>query len=457
MKLLDPDFLSFLRTLDLGIHIIDSRGRTLFYNEAMEEIEHMQAKDVIGKTLEEIYVDWSPEKSTLMQTLKTGRPIFNLEQRYYSRYDKPIHTLNSSIPFFENGRLVGVLETSRDLTIIRAMTEQIADLRARIEAKKSKKPLESFKPNRYSFDNLIGRSEEFIQAIRLAKKAAETTSSVLICGNTGTGKELFAQSIHYEGQRRDKPFIAHNCAAIPEGLLESILFGTVRGAFTGAENRPGLFEQANGGTLFLDEINSMSTALQAKLLRVLQESYLRRVGGDKEIPVDVRIIASSNETAQELLEGGMRKDLYYRLNVINVQIPDLVHRRGDIEILSKYFVRSFSDQMNKDVWMISEEVMDNFNSYEWPGNVRELRNVIEACMTEISDENVIKLEHLPFHFKLKIKARPLSYTAVNLNEELANFERKIIMNYYDGNITTTAERLGVSRQNLQYKLKKHGL
>lgn len=455
MKILHPDIIPFLDSLSEGVHVVDINGTAKYYNPAMELIEGILPSEALGATLDEIYPDFNPENSTLMNVIKTGEPVISREQRYYNRSGRRIHTLNTTLPLFEDGALVGAIEIARDLRVISDLAEENSKLLARISKPPKKDPVLK---KTYSFESLVGKSDVFLKAIDLAKRASRTDSSVLISGVTGTGKEIFAQSIHYEGHRSEKPFIAYNCAAIPEGLLESILFGTVKGAFTGAEDRAGLFEQAGGGTLFLDEINSMSPSLQAKLLRVLQESYLRRVGGNTEIPVDVRIIASSNQSAAELLESGsMRKDLFYRINVINIEIPKLVDRIGDIEYLARHFMAECSSQMQKDVWMISPKVLQIFQSYSWPGNVRELKNVIEASISNVEQGGSIERVHLPPHFEHRLKSKPIKKNQMSLDEILRQTERKILIEMYDGNVSATAKRLGMSRQKLQYRLKIHGI
>ncbi len=303
-----------------------------------------------------------------------------------------------------------------------------------------------------------------MKAIKIARRATKTSSSVLIIGDTGTGKELFAQSIHYESKRRKQVFIAQNCAALPDSLLESLLFGSMKGSFTGAVDRPGLFEQADGGTLFLDEINSMSQNLQAKLLRVLQENYIRRVGGNRDIPVDVRIISATNVSPKVLLEKEiLRKDLFYRINVIPIYIPSLVERREDIPLLVDHFISYYNKLLGKDVWMVSDELMEKFMTYEWVGNIRELKNFIESSMNMMdADERVITFEHMPAHidgvlnigYRNGIKHQYADFEG--LKSFLFKKEKEIIeefMKMHHGNITKAANALGISRQSLQYKLK----
>ncbi len=321
----------------------------------------------------------------------------------------------------------------------------------------------------YTFDDIVGQAKGLLKAIGLARRATKTSSSVFIYGDTGTGKELFAQSIHYESPRKDYQFIAQNCAALPESLLEGILFGTSKATFTDAVDRPGLFEQADGGTLFLDEINSMSISLQAKLLRVLQEGYVRRVGGLKDIPIDARIIVATNEKPMDSVKNGhIRKDLFYRINVINIEIPPLRERREDILLLIDHFIRYYNKKLDKNIWMMSEELQEGFANYSWPGNVRELQNYIESAMNMIIDEHVIRKEHLPSYveelmFNNKIMNRNYfddNQDFENLNDHINKLEKKIIVEYLGSNqhnITQTALALGISRQNLQYKIKKYNI
>jgi arginine utilization regulatory protein len=322
--------------------------------------------------------------------------------------------------------------------------------------------------DKLTFDSVTGYSTSFLKAIETAKKASKSQSTVLIYGETGTGKEVFAKCIHNESKRRDNPFIAVNCAALPEGLLEGILFGTVKGGFTGALNRPGLFEQASGGTLLLDEINSMSITLQAKLLRVLQEGYLRRVGDIKDIAVDVRIIATTNEDPQIAIKNGaLRKDLFYRLSVVNISIPTLKERKDDIPLFVKEFVRRYNESLSKSVWEISNEVYEAFMSYEWPGNVRELKNYIEGAMNMVN-EHILKAEHFTPQVQELIFNTNKSKTSLNyeydfnlsIDEYIDNMEKTIIVKALlqaENNISEAARLLKIKRQTLQHKMRKYNI
>lgn len=464
-RLLIQAMQNILHTIEEGVHIVDSDGRSLFYNEAMEHIEGLVADEVLGKHLLEVFPNWDPSNSTLLTALDTGRTIDQQKQSYLNLKGKRISTVNTTFPIFHSGKIIGAVEIAKNFTDVNHLSEQIMDLQQKLID--PPKPGES-KPRKYTFDMLIGRHPMYVNAIRIARKAAETDSSVLIEGETGTGKELFAQSIHNECGRKDKPFIAINCAAMPDTLLESILFGTAKGSFTGAIDRPGLFEQAHGGTLFLDEINSMSLPLQAKILRVLQENYVRRVGGLKDLMVDVRIIAASNESLQEMMKAGaFRKDLFYRLNVINIKIPALRERKDDIPLLTEFFIRHFNQKLGKDVWMLSLELQEAFKNFTWVGNIRELQNVIESAMNMISDEHVVGKEHLPAHVDLQQTRTAQGEPAVpraDFNGDLSGYldalERSIVEEHLENsgmNISQAAKSLGISRQNLQYKMKRYGI
>jgi arginine utilization regulatory protein len=284
-------------------------------------------------------------------------------------------------------------------------------------------------------------------------------------GETGTGKELVVQSIHNASPRKHGPFVAQNCAAFPATLLESILFGTVKGSFTGAEDRPGLFELADGGTLFLDEINSMPLELQSKLLRVLQEGVLLRVGDTKLRKVDTRVIACTNVDPEEAVrKKELRVDLYYRLNVVSLRVPPLRERKSDIPALTSHFINMYNRKLGRRVTHVSEETGMLFFAYSWPGNVRELQHAIEHAMNVTSGQ-VIELEHLPAHLRQLNNSGTDSESMVvkgehSLPEILKNVEKRCLLEALQksgGNISKAAVQLGIPRQTLQYRLKILGL
>ncbi len=466
-----------LYSIEEGVHVIDIHGKTLLYNDEMATLEEMNTKDVIGTNLLSLFPSLNEESSTLLRVLKTEKPIINKSQTYLNHEGKEITTINSTFPLYHKSEKIGALEIAKNITKIKKLSDQIQQLQDQLID-----PQENTRKgrNQYNFDNLIGKSSEFIKAINIARKASKTSSSVLIYGETGTGKEIFAQSIHSESIRKNKPFIGQNCAALPENLLEGILFGTKRGSFTGAVDRPGIFEQATGGTILLDEIDSMAPNLQAKLLRVLQENYIRRVGGTKDVSIDVRIIATTNQDPKFLLDKNLiRKDLYYRLSVVNIIIPPLREREQDIDILSDYFIDKYNRKFNKDAWMLSDGVKDIFHNYHWPGNVRELENIIEGAMNLINQEHVIKEEHLSryiidYNSKIHKSINDLQrkdysekgkrYDPVrerqDLNKALETYEKQLIikaLGVNQQNITRAAEMMNIKRQTLQYKLKKYNL
>lgn len=454
---------AIIQNIDVGIHVVDENGTTVIYNQAMADMEGLQINDVVGKRLLDIFPSLTSETSTLYRVLKNKKAIYNIRQTYLNKHGKQIKTINSTLPIMLTSSKYGALEIAKDITKEQELSKQVEYLQHELATK----DLEDDKLKGYTFKSLLGEDEKFQSSIGIAKKAANSASTVLIYGETGTGKELFAQSIHNESERSDKPFIAQNCAALPETLLEGILFGTAKGSFTGAINRPGLFEQANGGTLLLDEINSMGLPLQAKLLRVLQEGYVRRVGGLNDIPMDVRIIATTNEDPLQLVKEGMlRKDLYYRLNVIALNIPPLRERKKDIPLLVEHFIKKYNVRLRKDVWYLSNDVKEAFVHYDWPGNVRELENLIESAINMVNKEHIIKPEHFSYEIYNRMFSSMHSTYSIkmeenkSLDEVLEQVERSLISNAmteFAGNISKSADKLGIKRQTLQHKLKKYGM
>lgn len=454
---------------DIGIHVINTEKKTVVYNETMAQIEGLERKEVLEKEMLSNFPSLDKDSSTLIKVLKTGKPILNRTQTYFNFKGEEITSINSTIGLYEDEVIVGALEIANNITQLRKLSHRMLDLQGELKTSKAGKGGYKSKIRRYGFEDIIGRDEKLLRAKEIAKKASKSSSSVLIYGDTGTGKELFAQSIHYDGIRRNQPFIAQNCAAIPESLLEGILFGTEKGGFTGATERQGIFEQASGGTLMLDEINSMSLSLQAKLLRVLQEGYIRRVGGIKDIAVDVRILATTNEEAYKSLENGsIRKDLFYRLNVIYIPIPSLKERKRDIYVLCEHFIDKYNSILDKNIQGLSEGAKDLFFKHDWPGNVRELSNVIEGAMNIVADgkEYLDEDDFLSSFHLVEDRAFKSSIIDIkkmedkSLPEIIDDIEKDIIASSLEknmGNITKTAEELGIKRQTLQYKLKKYKL
>ncbi len=451
-----------LDEVDVGIHVINEKGKTIIYNKKMMEIESMTGEDVLDKNLLDVFMFDKSQNSTLVKALKTGKTTKNVKQTYFNNKGKEITTVNNSFPIIKDGKITGAIEMAKDVTHLERVIKE------NVLRKQNTK---------FTFEDIIGQSDLMESVIEESKRATRTPSSVLIVGETGTGKELFAQSIHNGSSRSGAPFISQNCAAIPDNLMEGLLFGTKKGAFTGAIDRPGLFEQADGGTLLLDEINSLDPALQAKLLRVIQEKSIRRVGDMKDKYVDVRILATLNEDPLEAVTNNrLRKDLYYRLSVVTLFVPPLRHRKEDILLLGQSFINKYNALFNMDVKGVDEDVIQLLQQHDWPGNVRELEHTIEGIMNLIMGEEIITLQNLPVRFRKRYQANeapssqseqlPLAAMseseqgAKTLQDKVAEVEVfyiQQILTENDHNISRSAKILGISRQSLQYRLKKFNL
>ncbi len=316
-----------------------------------------------------------------------------------------------------------------------------------------------------SVQHFVGSSAQSRQLMKMIMRIAPSKSAVLITGPSGVGKELVAKAIHEASPRRDRPFIALNCAALAPGILESELFGHEKGAFTGAAaRRIGRFERAHTGTLFLDEVGEIDPAIQTKLLRVLQQGEFERVGGSETLRVDVRIVAATNRDLREAIaQGGFREDFYYRLNVFSLHVPPLAERRDDIPVLIDHFLRKFSMELNKEVYEVDDDVIGIFLNYPWPGNVRELENVIERAVVLAEGERITRDELPPELLRadgqLPSIAAPRD-SAGSLIEHTDRLERELIqgaLEKFRWNRTKAAEHLGLKRTTLQYKIKKYGL
>lgn len=317
---------------------------------------------------------------------------------------------------------------------------------------------------KYDFENMIGKSKVMQEVYNLIEKVADTDSTVLITGESGTGKEIAARAIHYQGTRRERAFVSINCGALPENLLESELFGHVKGSFTGAVvNKKGMFEVAEKGTLFLDEVGEMSPWTQVKLLRALHDKRIRRVGGTEEVQVDVRIIAASNRDLKKSInQGNFREDLFYRLNVISFEMPPLRKRKEDIPLLVTHFLENYCNKMGRQMKRIVPEVIDLLESYPWPGNVRELENVIERVVA-IEERETITKGSLPNEMlqpSEKQDTTPVLQQGFDLNavmDEISSGYVKQALQFSKGNLKETANILGINYRSLRYLVEKHGL
>ncbi len=443
-----------------GLFIVNKEGVVVFYNQSANDLAGLNVENAIGKHMLEIFPKLTEETSTIMRALTTGEVIKNYVQNYYNYQMKLVTILSNTVPFYENGEIAGAIEIFSDVDQYKNQNRY-----------NKKQESEIIDRAYYTVDDIVGVSQ-FVNDIKLKiKKIADSKSPVLVYGETGTGKELIVQSIHNLSKRRGNPFIAQNCAAIPVTLLESMLFGTALGSFTGAKDSKGLIEAADGGTLFLDEINSMDIMIQAKLLRVLQEGQVRRIGENKTRFVDVRIITALNQDPYKAIEEGrLRNDLFYRLNVINFSILPLRERSEDLEVLSYYFLNEFNRVLNKNIKSFTDDVIEFFRSYSWPGNIRELRHSIEHAVN-ITEKDVIAIEDLPKYIDMNHKesddirensVEEKNAVVINapLNDMMNEYERKIIsesLRQNNYNVLKTSKRLDIPRQTLYYKMEKLGI
>lgn len=431
--------------MDIGIHIIDAKGRTVVYNERMAEIERMNPQDVLHKNVMDVFSFHDKQSSTLLDALHFGKSRKNNRQTYYNQHGKEINTVNTTTPIIVDGTILGAMEIVYDVTLLKQhITEEILGQREQ----------------HFTFSRMIAISPAMDALVQEARRAARTSSSILLVGETGTGKDVLAQCIHNESARAGKPFVSQNCAAMPESLIESMLFGTEKGAFTGAIQKAGLFEEAGGGTLLLDEINSLATPMQAKLLRVIQERLVRRVGGSQEKKVNVRLMSTINEDPIEAIAANrLRKDLYYRLGVVTLFLPPLRERREDLNLLTAHFIRIYNERFHLQVVDIDERLRRCFHEYDWPGNVRELQHLIEGAMNLVDKDSYITLSHMPVRFANSYQA-PQEGKQSPLKRKIEETEKEYLtrlLREQNGNITQTAQILGMSRQSLQYRIKKYEL
>ncbi|MEW6624404.1 MAG: sigma 54-interacting transcriptional regulator [Bacillota bacterium] len=445
-----------LNSISEGVNVVNKEGITTFYNDVCSKFEGLNSEKVVGKHIKEVY-DLTDDDSVTLQVLKTGTPVYDGFYSYQIRETKKrVNIVASTFPLYEDGEVRGAYSVAKDITQLKEALEKTMKARSSEDANNQKTG-----HVRYTFEQIIAKSDIMCRLINSAKKAAQNQSSIMIYGETGTGKELFAQSIHNASQVSKGQFIGINCAAMPDTLLESILFGTVKGAFTGSVDNPGLFEQAGKGTLFLDEVNSMSVYLQAKLLRVLQEKRVRRLGDNKEIPVHCRIISSTNMDPLEAVSKGLlRQDLYYRLAVVTLHLPPLRERKDDISPLIKHFIEQYNKKFDENVREIDGSFLQILVNYMWPGNVRELEHVIESAMNMVDGDSELKLEHLPKYIQDRIEDKQLHKETPgvgSLSHTLLQVEKQIILRTLERNqwnISKTAKELGLYRQALQKRIKK---
>jgi len=439
----DRFFNVILNSIADGVFTTDNDGKITFINKAAEEITGFSSKEAIGHFCFDIFrADICQTRCALKQTLKTKKEITNLPVTILNKQGKkmPI-SISTAVLKNEKGQIIGGVETFRDLSTIEELKKELSQ--------------------KYTLGDIISKNHKIHEIFNILPDIAESDSTVLVQGASGTGKELFAKAIHNLSRRKTKPFVKVNCGALPDTLLESELFGYVKGAFTDAKkDKPGRFALANEGTIFLDEVGDMSPSLQVKLLRVLQEKEFEPLGSTSPRKTDVRIVAATNKDLSRLVsEGKFRDDLFYRLNVVKIELPLLRERREDIPLLIDAFVQKFNAKMGKQVIGVSDEVMGALMRYDYLGNVRELENIIEHAFVLCKGDR-IDLDCLPK--EITVNQEKISSPTVPLPGEtpIDRAEAEVIeraLKKYDGNRIKTAKELGLDRTTLWRKIKKHAL
>lgn len=431
---------SILDSIVEGVFTVDRDLKITYFNNAAEKITGVPKHEAVGQYCFEALRSNICEKSCpISESLRTGKETINLQVNILRPDGKQLPiSVNASTLKDEEGNIIGGVETFRDLSTIEALRKEIK--------------------KKYTFEDIISKNHKILDIFSLLPNIAESDSTVLIQGPSGSGKELFARAIHNLSYRKEKPFVAINCGALPDSLLESELFGYVRGAFTDAKkDKPGRFHLAEGGTIFLDEVESLSPATQVKLLRVLQEKEFEPLGSVAPVKSNVRIISATKDNLQNLIKDGkFRNDLYFRLNVMKIELPPLIERRDDIPLLINKFIDKFNHRMGKNIQSISNDVLNILMRHNYTGNVRELENIIEHAMVMCANEE-IQIEHLPN----ELISQPVDAKNHHIPQEpLQQTECQTILETlrkYDWNKNRVAEELKIHRSTLWRKMKKHGL
>jgi len=425
-----------LDSISEGVFTVDLDWRITSFNRAAEEITGIQREKAIGKYCRDVLrADVCETGCTLRQTMETGKPIMNKAVHIIDANGKRrAITISTALLKDSKGKVIGGVETFRDMSMIE-------ELRKEIEG-------------RYSYEDIISQNNQMQNLFAILPNIAESNTTVLIEGQSGTGKELFARAIHNISFRKDKPFVAVNCGALPDTLLESELFGYKAGAFTDAKkDKPGRFALAEGGTIFLDEIGDVSPTVQVRLLRVLQDKTYEPVGGVSSVKADVRIITATNKKLDQLVQQGkFRDDLYYRVNVVRLELPPLRDRKEDIPLLVNHFISRFNRLHNKNICCVTNEVTTTLLGYDYPGNVRELENIIEHCFV-LCEGEIIEAKHLPASVRPALKADKSedSEPATIKQMEIILITQALQRN--KGNKTAAAKQLGIDKSTLFRKMK----
>jgi len=436
-----------------GVLITDPDGYVIFFSDTYGKFLGMDPKAQIGKHTTDVI-----ENSRMHIVARTGVPEINHPHQIMGR-----NQIVQRIPIYINGKLAAVFGQVmfEDIKDVQILADKLNILESKVQL--YEKELENLRASKYSCRNIVGSSQVMTELRRLAQRAAKVNSPVLLVGDSGTGKELFAHAIHRASDRHRKPFICLNCSAIPKDLLEAELFGYEPGAFTGAgtKGKPGKFELAHQGTIFLDEVSELPLEIQPKLLRVVEEKIVERLGATRPVKCDFRLIAATNENLEDCIRRGkFRKDLYYRLNVIPLHIPPLRERREDIPLIASHLLQSLCRDFGLAAKGISPEVMKIFQNHDWPGNVRELSNILERTLTLLDErDEMIHVEHLPLFFRSLSTRSERSQPRI-LKDLRATSERDAVLHAIraaNNNKNEAARILGIHRTALYKKMKKLNL
>ena len=441
--------------ISVPIILVNKETEVVMINESFAEYLGHPRSEIIGKKVEEV-----DPNTRFPYVIKNKQPEFAHKHKFTNGHTALVHR----IPVLDDDGEVAFgfgMVIFDDLKKLQEVLEKNKLLEGKLHIYQEE--LKNMRGAKYSWKSIIGNSVLMQEVKHMAAKAAKTDSNVLICGESGTGKELFAHAIHNDSRRFDGPFIKINCAAIPKDLLESELFGYEEGAFTGAkkQGKVGKFELANGGTIFLDEIGDMPLDMQVKILRVLQEKEVERIGGNKTIPINCRIIAATNRNLVERIkENEFREDLYYRLNVVNIEVPPLRARKEDVEILTLKLMEKLSNALGKYVSAITVDALDSLKSYNWPGNIRELENIVERAIN-MTEGETIELQHLPTFIIAEQHYEPKEVTTLTSRKHaVEEVEKATIIKCLKAvhyNKLKAAKILGISRTSLYEKIEKFGI
>lgn len=433
-----------------GVMITDPEGRIIFFSKTYGKFLGIDPKETIGKHCTEVI-----ENTRMHIVAKTGIPEIDQPHRI-----KGQDMVVQRIPILIDGKVIAVYGQVmfKNVRDVHTLSRKLNLLESKVEF--YEKELESLRSSKYTIDHIVGKSPKIIELKNLALRAAKTNAPVLLIGESGTGKELFAHAIHYASDRRSFPFIRVNCAAIPKDLLEAELFGYEPGAFTGAGSKakPGKFELAHQGTIFLDEISDLPLEMQPKLLRILEEKEVERLGGTRPIKCDFRLIAATNENLEKRVEAEkFRKDLYYRINVIPIFIPPLRERKEDIPLIAEHLIKTINKELGKNIKNISPEVLKIFETYYWPGNVRELANILERVIYMVEGDTIY-IQHLPF-FLQRIKEGNKNQVTLlkRLKEDLEKETLIHAIRIAKNNKSEAAKMLGIHRTAIYKKMKRLGI